>query len=83
MLSVDSFKILDQFSNNGKKYIFYNLSKLEVNFPKIKNVPKSKKILIENLLRLEDGKDVNKNLIENVLENPEKSMKYFFFLQEC
>ena len=41
MLSLDSFKTLDQFSNNGKKYIFYNLSKLEDNFPKIKNVPKS------------------------------------------
>ena len=78
MLSVDSFKILDQFSNNGKKYIFYNLSKLEDNFPKIKNVPKSKKILIENLLRLEDGKDVNKDLIENVLENPEKKHEIFF-----
>ena len=59
MLSVDSFKTLDHFSNNGRKYIFYNLSKLEDNFPKIKNVPKSKKILIENLLRLEDGNDVN------------------------
>ena len=78
MLSVDSFKTLDQFSNNGKEYIFYNLSKLEDNFPKIKNVPKSKKILIENLLRLEDGKDVNKDLIENVLENPEKKHEIFF-----
>ena len=78
MLSVDSFKTLDQFSSNGKKYIFYNLSKLEDNFPKIKNVPKSKKILIENLLRLEDGNDVNKDLIENVLENPEKKHEIFF-----
>ncbi len=78
MLSVNSFKTLDQFSNNGKKYIFYNLSKLEDNFPKIKNLPKSKKILIENLLRLEDGKDVNKDLIENVLENPEKKHEIFF-----
>ncbi len=78
MLSVDSFKTLDQFSNNGKKYIFYNLSKLEDNFPKIKKVPKSKKILIENLLRLEDGKDVNKDLIKNVLENPEKKHEIFF-----
>ncbi len=78
MLSVDSFKTLDQFSHNGKKFIFYNLSKLEDKFPKIKNLPKSKKILIENLLRLEDGKDVNKDLIENVLENPEKKHEIFF-----
>ena len=78
MLSVDSFNTLDQFSNNGKQYNFYNLSKLEDSFPKIKNLPKSKKILIENLLRLEDGKDVNKDLIENVLENPEKKHEIFF-----
>ena len=78
MLSVDSFNTLDQFSNNGKQYYFFNLSKLEDSFPKIKNLPKSKKILIENLLRLEDGKDVNKELIENVLENPEKKHEIFF-----
>ena len=78
MLSVDSFKTFDQFSYNEKKYNFYNLSKLENSFPKTKNLPKSKKILIENLLRLEDGKDVNKALIENVLENPEKKHEIFF-----
>ena len=78
MLSVDSFNTLDQFSNNGKQYNFFNLSKLVDSFPKIKNLPKSKKILIENLLRLEDGKDVNKDLIENVLENPEKKHEIFF-----
>ncbi len=78
MLSVDSFNTLDQFSNNGKQYNFFNLSKLEDSFPKTKNLPKSKKILIENLLRLEDGKDINKDLIENVLENPEKKHEIFF-----
>ena len=78
MLSVDSFQTFDQFSYNEKKYNFYNLTKLENSFPKTKNLPKSKKILIENLLRLEDGKDVNKALIENVLENPEKKHEIFF-----
>ena len=78
MLSVDSFQTFDQFSYNEKEYNFYNLTKLENSFPKTKNLPKSKKILIENLLRLEDGKDVNKALIENVLENPEKKHEIFF-----
>ena len=64
MLSVDSFNTLDQFSNNGKQYNFFNLSKLEDSFPKIKNLPKSKKILIENLLRLE----VEKMLIKILLK---------------
>ncbi len=71
-MSVNSFKTLDKFSLNGKGYNFYNLSLLEDEFPKLKTLPKSKKILIENLLRLEDGEDVNVNLIRNVLENPEK-----------
>ena len=48
------------------------------NFPAIQKLPKSKKILIENLLRLEDGKDVNKNLIEKVLQNPEEKHEIFF-----
>ena len=30
MLSVDSFNTLDQFSNNGKQYNFFNLSKLRI-----------------------------------------------------
>ena len=78
MLSVNSFQTLDKFSLNGKEYNFYNLSLLENEFPKLKTLPKSKKILIENLLRLEDGKDVNVNLIRNVLENPERKHEVFF-----
>ncbi|MAH77999.1 MAG: aconitate hydratase AcnA, partial [Pelagibacteraceae bacterium] len=76
--SVNSFQTLDRFSLNGKEYNFYNLSLLEDEFPKLKTLPKSKKILIENLLRLEDGEDVNVNLIRNVLENPEKKHEVFF-----
>ena len=77
-MSVNSFQTLDRFSLNGKEYNFYNLSLLEDEFPKLKTLPKSKKILIENLLRLEDGKDVNVNLIRNVLENPERKHEVFF-----
>ena len=77
-MSVNSFQTLDRFSLNGKEYNFYNLSLLEDEFPKLKTLPKSKKILIENLLRLEDGEDVNVNLIKNVLENPEKKHEVFF-----
>ena len=77
-MSVNSFQTLDSFYLNGKEYNFYNLSLLEDEFPKLKTLPKSKKILIENLLRLEDGEDVNVNLIRNVLENPEKKHEVFF-----
>ena len=51
-MSVNSFQTLDRFSLNGKEYNFYNLSLLEDEFPKLRTLPKSKKILIENLLRL-------------------------------
>tara|TARA_Y100000768_G_scaffold353411_1_gene305690 strand:- start:249 stop:2882 length:2634 start_codon:yes stop_codon:yes gene_type:complete len=78
MMSVDSFKTLDNFSIENDVYYFFNLSKLYSKFPKVQNLPKSKKILIENLLRLEDGIDVNKDLIEKVLKNPEDKHEIFF-----
>jgi aconitate hydratase len=78
MNSLDSFQTLDSLNVGEKKYAFYNIAKLYEKFPAIQKLPKSKKILIENLLRLEDGKDVNKNLIEKVLQHPEKKHEIFF-----
>ena len=78
MNSLDSFQTLDILKIGSKNYSFYNISKLNDQYPNIQKLPKSKKILIENLLRLEDGKDVNKNLIEKVLQNPEKKHEIFF-----
>ena len=78
MNSLDSFQTLDSLNVGGKKYAFYNIAKLHEKFPAIQKLPKSKKILIENLLRLEDGKDVNKELIEKVLQNPEEKHEIFF-----
>ena len=78
MNSIDSFQTLDSLNVGGKEYAFYNIAKLHDKFPAIQKLPKSKKILIENLLRLEDGKDVNKNLIEKVLQNPEEKHEIFF-----
>ena len=78
MNSLDSFQTLDSLNVGGKEYAFYNIAKLHDKFPAIQKLPKSKKILIENLLRLEDGKDVNKDLIEKVLQNPEEKHEIFF-----
>ena len=64
MNSLDSFQTLDSLKIGNKKFAFYNISKLNDQYPNIRKLPKSKKILIENLLSLEDGKDVNKNIIE-------------------
>ena len=78
MNSINSFNALDSFSVDNDIYHFYNLSKICKEFPKLQNLPKSKKILIENLLRLEDGIDINKALIEKVLEHPEEKHEIFF-----
>mgnify|MGYP000544639515 FL=1 len=74
----DSFQTLDSLKVGEKNFVFYNISKLHDKYPAIQKLPKSKKILIENLLRLEDGKDVNQSLIEKVLQNPEKKHEIFF-----
>mgnify|MGYP001493183447 FL=1 len=78
MNSLDSFQTLDSLKINNKNFSFYNISKLNDQYPNIQKLPKSKKILIENLLRLEDGKDVNKDLIEKVLQKPQEKHEIFF-----
>ena len=78
MNSINSFNALDSFSVDNEIYHFYNLSKICKEFPKLQKLPKSKKILIENLLRLEDGIDINKALIKKVLEHPEEKHEIFF-----
>ena len=50
-------------------FSFYNLSKLDV-----KKHPKSLKILLENLLRHEDGKVVTKNDIEALIDLNKKKL---------
>ena len=78
MNSLDSFQTLDSIKIGNKNFAFYNISKLNDQYPNIRKLPKSKKILIENLLRLEDGKDVNKDLIEKVLQKPQEKHEIFF-----
>ena len=78
MNSLDSFQTLDSLKIGNKNFAFYNISKLNDQYPNIRKLPKSKKILIENLLRLEDGKDVNKDLIEKVLQKPQEKHEIFF-----
>jgi aconitate hydratase len=78
MNELNSFDVIDTLEVDNQKFHFYNLSKLHDRYPEILKLPKSKKVLIENLLRLEDGIDVNKNLIEKVLIDPHKKHEIFF-----
>ncbi len=78
MVSLNSFDTIDTFEIGEDTFQFNNLKKLDNNYPEISKLPKSKKILIENLLRLEDGKDVNKDLIEKVLKTPHEKHEISF-----
>ncbi len=62
--SKNSFKSLDTISSSGKDYKIFNLKNAEKNgLEGISKLPKSLKVLLENLLRYEDGLTVNKKQI--------------------
>jgi len=61
----DTFSARDTLEVNGKQYAFASLTKLGQRFD-LKRLPYSMKILLENLLRHEDGIDVTAKEIEAV-----------------
>src|SRR5258706_8490857 len=63
--SLDSFKTRTTLSSGGNTYEIFSLPALEkAGFPEIGKLPVSLRILLENLLRLEDGRVVKKDDIE-------------------
>ncbi|MEH6951702.1 aconitate hydratase AcnA [Nitrobacter sp. NHB1] len=61
MASLDSFKCLKTLKVGGKTYAYYSLPAAEKNGLKgISRLPYSMKVLLENLLRNEDGRSVTK-----------------------
>ena len=61
----DSFNCLSSLKVGGKEYHYYDLKKAESNGLKgIGRLPYSLKVLLENLLRYEDGQSVKKSHIE-------------------
>ncbi len=63
----DSFATRDQLSVNGKSYTIYSLAKLGQKY-NLARLPYSIKILVENLLRCEDGVSVTKESIEAIAQ---------------
>jgi aconitate hydratase len=69
MASLDSFKCLKKLNVGDKTYHYYSLKTAEKNgLPGIANLPFSMKILLENLLRFEDGRSVTKEDILSVAQ---------------
>ena len=67
--SKNSFKSLDSISSSGKEYKIFNLKKAEYNgLDGISKLPKSLKVLLENLLRYEDNLTVDKKQILAIKE---------------
>lgn len=65
MASLDSFKCRKTLTVGTKKYVYYSLKAAEKNgLPGISKLPFSMKVLLENLLRFEDGRSVTKADIE-------------------
>ena len=63
----NSYNSLSDLKVEGKNYKFFSLKKAEENGLKgITRLPKSLKVLLENLLRYEDDLSVNKNQIEAI-----------------
>ncbi len=67
MSNLDSFKSRQYLEVGGKKYVYYSLVEAEKNgLFGISKLPVTLKILLENLLRSEDGRSVKKQDIEKI-----------------
>ena len=65
----NSYNSLAKISIDNKEYKFYSLKEAEKNgLEGISSLPKSLKVLLENLLRYEDDLSVNKNQIDSIKE---------------
>ncbi len=51
----DSFNTLDRLEVNGQEFHYFSLEKLAAQIPEIRQLPYSLKVLLENILRFEQG----------------------------
>ena len=55
----DSFNTRAQFTAGDRSFDYFSLPKLQEQFPGVAKLPYAQKILLENLLRHEDGSNVD------------------------
>lgn len=67
MKNTDSYRTKSTLKISDTSYTFFSLKKLAETYPEINKLPKSMKILLENLLRYEDGRTVTKNQIDSLI----------------
>lgn len=67
MSHLDSFKCRKTLNVSGKEYVYFSLTDAEKNgLEGVSRLPFSMKVLLENLLRFEDGRTVKKEDIQNI-----------------
>ena len=83
MKSIDTFKTRTEITISGKKYVYFDLNILAKHFNfNLSLIPNSIKVLLENLIRNEDGESVNYEMISSIctqFENKDKSFEIAFF----
>lgn len=70
--SKDSFKTLSVLKVGDKEYKIFNIQR--ISHPNLKNLPVSLRVVLESLLRHEDGKTVTKEDIDSLLSMDAKSL---------
>jgi aconitate hydratase len=71
MAQIDSFKTRSKLPVGGVPYDIFSLKTLKAQFPQVDKLPFSLKVLLENLLRTEDGRVVKKEHVEAIVNwNP-------------
>lgn len=64
----DTLQTKQSFTISGKTYNYFSLQEAEKHFPGISKLPFSLKVLLENLLRFEDGKTVTTEDIKAIAD---------------
>ena len=71
MAQIDTFKTRTRLPVGGVPYDIFSLKTLQAQFPQVGKLPFSLKVLLENLLRFEDGRVVKKEHVDALVNwNP-------------
>ena len=83
MKSLNTFKTRSEIEINGKKYIYFDLNILAKHFNfDLSSIPNSIKVLLENLIRNEDGESITDKMITSLCDdigNNKESFEIAFF----
>ncbi len=81
MRSLNSFNTLKQITIDDKIYNYFDINVLSTNYGfDLSKIPNSIKILLENLIRNEDGESVTKSMISNLCKTIDKTKDNFEIL---